>query len=88
MDIREQIYNILEKEADKEIDGIKVWVLYGDDGEIYFDITTIDNIDSDEPHTTIFTLEGDSEDGIGYYVTVEANLLTKKISDWFDLDKS
>ena len=86
--IREIIYNILEKEADKEIDGIKVWELFKDNGEsVYFDITSIDDIDDKDSKSVLFTLVGDDEYGWGYHVTVELDLSKRKVVDWFDIDK-
>ncbi len=77
--LRELIYDALKKEADDEIDGIEVWELYKENGEcVWFDITTIDDINTDDPKLVLFTLVGDDEYGISYHVTVEIDVHKKK----------
>ena len=86
--IREIIYNVLEKEVDAEINGIKVWELFKDNGEsVYFDITTIDDIDDNDSRSVLFTLVGDDEYGKSYHVTVELDIIKRKVMDWYDIDR-
>jgi len=99
--IREIIYNVLEKEVDAEINGIKVWELFKDNGEsVYFDITTIDDIDDNDSRSVLFTLVGDNDSrsvlftlvgddeyGKSYHVTVELDIIKRKVMDWYDIDR-
>lgn len=86
--LREIIYDALKKEVDGEIDGIEVWELYKENGEcVWFDITTIDDINTDDPKLVLFTLVGDDEYGISYHVTVEIDVHKKKVVNWFDVDQ-